>query len=558
MKFSCPSNVAILSLFAASGSDAFAPSTSTSMTSTIRLKAGSDDLTSLLGEYSGSAYSSSPAVTKAVEKVAEKTVEKVAEAVVSVAPAIPAAPPVVVDAAPAVVDNFVAINEAASAAQSAAEQAAAAAATLAAKSAPAIKAVATGAAAGVASLKPLIGSVFVQVDSTKINPDLQFDASARAKENLAILKANFVAGMGGLGGAATSLTSKFEGGTDGGVDMSTYSSPDLQAIVDSLHLQEYGGWYAAAAMAIVASQQKSSGKKEAASQFESELTQAQQIANEAALAAGAAAEGAKLAKDLAMKMDKETRKDSSMALLESSKMKKIMLEKETMEQKIRELQTEVSKLSTQLEKAEEGKKKAVKEVVAKKTEIEEEYPNKVTLEGDPEEDARIIELLKMMDEENKVKKAIAAAEAEKKREEEAKYVKSQKNIDKKMTKGVEAAQAKAEVATKKTRAAKKKSTATKDKAKTSAKKKTATEKAAPKPETAPSPVAVKEPEPSPVVVKEPEPAAANDSADDWTQLAESTLKRKTIKQLTEYLTEKGVSVEKSMKKDDLLEAVKSL
>jgi len=551
MKFSSPSNVAaILCLFAASGSDAFAPSTSTSMTSTIRLKAGSDDLTSLLGEYSGSAYSSSPAVTKAVEKVAEKTVEKVAEVVVTVAPSTPVAPPVVVDAAPAIVDNFAAVNEAASAAQSAAEQAAAAAASLAAKSMPVIKAAATGAAAGGLSLKPLIGSVFVQVDSSKINPDLQFDASARAKENLAILKANFMAGLGGLGGAATSLNiPNFEGGNDGGGDMS------LQAIVDSLHLQEYGGWYAAAAMAIVATQQKSSGKKEAASQFESELTQAQQKANEAAMAAGAAAAGAKLAKDLAMKMDQETRKDSGLALLESSKMKKIVLEKETMEQKIRELQTEVSKLNTQLEKAEEGKKKAVETVVAK-TEIEEEYPTKVTLEGDPEEDARIIELLKMMDEENKAKKAKAAAEAEKKREEEAKYVKSQKNIDKKMTKGVEAAQAKAEVATKKTRATKKKSTATKAKAKTSTKKKTTSEKAAPKSETEASPVAAKEPEP--VAANEPESDAANDGGDDWTQLAESALKRKTVKELTEYLTEKGVSVEKSMKKADLVEAVRSL
>ena len=258
----------------------------------------------------------------------------------------------------------------------------------------------------------------------------------------------------------------------------------MQAIVDSLHLQEYGGWYAAAALAIIASQQKDSGKKEATLKFESELTQAQQKASEAASAAGVAAEGAKLAKDLAMKMEKETKKDGSQALLESSKMKKVMLEKESMEQKIRELQAEVSKLTSQLEKAEVGKKKVTKAVAAKKTEIEEEYPNKIVMEGDPEEDARIIELLKTMDEENKVKQAKAAAEAEKKREQEAKYVKTQKNVDKKMTKGVEAAQAKAEVATKKKGAAKKKSTATKAKTKAATKKKTATKKA---PAAAPAP-----------------------------------------------------------------------
>jgi len=542
MKFSCPSNVAILSLFAASGGDAFAPSTSTSMTSTIRLQAGSD-LTGLLGEYSGSVSTSSPAVTKAVEKVAEKTVEKVAEAVVSA----PAAP---------VVDSFSAINEAAAAAQSAADQATAAAASVAASSVPAMKAAAAGAVAGGASIKPLVGGVFVQVDSAKINPDLQFDASSRAQENLAILKANFVAGLGGLSEKVNDIqVPKFEGGSDSVVDMPAFSPADLQTILDSLHLKEYGGWYAAAAMAIIASQQKSSGKKEAASEFESELTQAQQKANDAAAAAGMAAEGAKLAKELAMKMDKDTKKDSGQAMLESSKMKQIVLEKESMEQKIRELQAEVSKLNSQLEQAKEGKKKAVKAVTAKKTEIEEEYPDKVTLEGDPDEDARIIEILKMMDEENIAKKAKAAVEAEKKREEEAKYVKSQKNIDEKMTKGVEVAQAKAEVATQKKRTTKKKSTATKAKAKTSAKKTTVTVKAAPAPVKASSgPI-------NDTVTEKAAPAPAKASSgpiNDWTQLADSTLKRKTVAQLTEYLTEKGVSVEKSMKKAYLLSAVKSL
>ncbi|KAL7454949.1 hypothetical protein ACHAWC_006535 [Mediolabrus comicus] len=537
MKFSCQSNVAILSLFAAGGSDAFAPSTSTSMTSspsTIQLQAagGGSDLASLLNEYSGSSASSSaPAVTKVVESVAS-----------TVAPSVPTTPP-----AASVADNLSAINDAVAAAQSAADQAAIAAASVATKSAPVIKAAATGAAkaaasgavAGGASLKPLIGSVFVQVDQSKVNPDLQFDATARAQENLAILKANFENSFGGLTEFAKNLNidlPKVEGAGDG-VDLSSYSSADLQAIVDSLHLQEYGGWYAAAALAIIASQQKDSGKKEATSQFEAELTQAQQKANEAASAASVAAEGAKLAKDLAMKVEEKTKKDSGKALLESSKMKKIVLEKESAEQKILELQAQVSKLTSQLEKAEAGKKKATKAVVTKKTEIEEEYPNKFVMEGDPEEDARIIELLKAMDEENKGKQAKAAVEAEKKREQEANYVKAQKNVDKKMTKGVEAAQAKAEVVTKKKKsAAKKNNTATKAKAKTTPKKTAAPKKAAPA----------------------PAPATASGSDDDWTQLAESTLKRKTVAQLTEYLTGKGVSVQKSMKKADLLDAVKSL
>lgn len=555
MKLSCQSNAAVLSLFVFSGgSDAFAPSTSTTPSTMIRLQAaGGSELTGLLSEYSGSASSAAPAVTKMVEKVAS--------AVVSSAPTTPTAPTVDTLASinDALTDNMAAINDAVSAAQDAAEQAALAAASIAAKSAPVIKAAASGIAAGGVTLKPLAGNVFVPVDPSKfgfvpvdpskINTDYQFDASARAKENIALLKANFI-GMGeSLNEWYESLKSidlksieipKFEGETvGGGVDMSDFSSLDLQAIVDSLHLQENGGWYAAAALAIIASQQKSSGKEEATLQFESELIQAQQKANEAALAAGKAAEGARLAKDLATKMEMETKMDGSKAMLESSKMKKIMLEKETMEQKVRDLEAEVSRLIVQLETAEEGKKKEAPTVVAaKKTEIEEEYPNKVVMEGDPEEDARIIELLKLMDEENKVKKAKVAAEAEKKREEEAKYVAAQKNVDKKMTKGVEAAQAKAEVETKKkVVATKKKSTTTKAKAKAATAKKTATKNAAP------APVAS---------------AASSVSDDDWTQLTEATLKRKTVAELTEYLTGKGVSVAKTMKKADLLDAVKSL
>jgi len=54
----------------------------------------------------------------------------------------------------------------------------------------------------------------------------------------------------------------------------------------------------------------------------------------------------------------------------------------------------------------------------------------------------------------------------------------------------------------------------------------------------------------------------NTSVDNWALLAESTLKRKTVAQLTEYLTRKGVPTTsdsgKLLKKAELLEAVKSL
>ena len=96
-----------------------------------------------------------------------------------------------------------------------------------------------------------------------------------------------------------------------------------------------------------------------------------------------------------------------------------------------------------------------------------------------------------------------------------------------MAKGVESAQVKAEAVTKKMKGATKKA-ATKSKSGT--KKKAVSKKKA---------------------------SGSAAASDDWTSLAESTLKRKTVAQLTEYLTGKGVEVS-GKKKAELLDLVKSL
>lgn len=181
---------------------------------------------------------------------------------------------------------------------------------------------------------------------------------------------------------------------------------------------------------------------------------------------------------------------------------------------MRALKAEVASLKSQLEATKPKKEVAPTKRV--KTEIEEEYPTKVTLESDPEENARVIELLKLMDEENAMKNKEAAKVREKKREEEAKFVAAEKAKaeSKKMTKGVEAAQAKAEVAKKKASA--KKSTAKKAAKKASAK-------------TAVAKTVEKESSGGGTAVA---------TTDDWATLEESTLKRKTVAQLTEYLTGK--------------------
>jgi len=247
---------------------------------------------------------------------------------------------------------------------------------------------------------------------------------------------------------------------------------------------------------------------------------------------------------------------------------------------MRALKAEVTTLRSKLPRTEKLKVTTIsfKDI---KTEIEEEYPKKIIMESDSDEDSRIIEILKLLDEENAMKKQKAEG-MEKKREEEANFVASEKakvvaaekvaikaseakkvlaakmaadeirRIDeataaaareavekmleeeaksKKRTKGVETAQVKAETV-----------------------KKTATRKAAAKSATS---VAIKSENGKSTTKK----ATVIDS-DDWSTLSESTLKRKSVAQLNEYLTRKGAAVThqdgKSMNKSELLEAVKSL
>jgi len=185
----------------------------------------------------------------------------------------------------------------------------------------AIARAATTAAGASASLqlqqfKPIVsGGVFTKFDA---------DASARQRE---ILWADFLEGTRGI-------RERFDIPTlpKLNVDLPTVGSSSSLAsvfatLVSTLHLKEYGGWYAAGVMAILASLQRSAGKKEAMSAYESELARAREKAMEAATAAGAAADGAKMAKMIVMQMEKDMAKDGSKALLESSRSKMTQIEK---------------------------------------------------------------------------------------------------------------------------------------------------------------------------------------------------------------------------------------
>jgi len=234
-----------------------------------------------------------------------------------------------------------AVARAASAAQDAADQAAAAAAAIAVKGAAATKAATAAAASAGASaafqlpLRPLVGGVFVpsklpfQVDPSKVDATKTFDASARARENLAIIKANFLEGFRGITDATSSVVVDVPkvGGNAPSSTAAAEAASTFAAVIASLHLREYGGWYAAVAMGVIALNQRSRGREDATAAYEGEIASARERASEAAAAAGLAAEGAKTAKMLAMKMERDLTMDGGKALLESSRSKMAEVEK---------------------------------------------------------------------------------------------------------------------------------------------------------------------------------------------------------------------------------------
>lgn len=262
---------------------------------------------------------------------------------------------------------------------------------------------------------------------------------------------------------------------------------------------------------------------------------------------------------------------------------------EMTEKEMRALQAEVANLRCRLEKAEgERKEKSMmKTTKVVKTEIEEEYPDKVVMESDPDEEGRIIEILKLLDEENASKKKKAEG-FELKREEEAKFVAAEKA----KAEAAEKAKAEAEdfairAAAETAKKAKEKLLAEEAAAAAAAAAKKMEEKllaneaaatAAAKEETkkmtkgvetaqakagAEKKIITKKATKSATTsTKSTAKKATASDVDDWSTLAESTLKRKSVAQLTEYLTGKGATVThsdgKSMNKAELLEAVKSL
>jgi hypothetical protein len=228
-----------------------------------------------------------------------------------------------------------------------------------------------------------------------------------------------------------------------------------------------------------------------------------------------------------------------------------------MEKEIRALQTELATLKSQLSRNNAMKdEKTVKSV---KTEIEEEFPTKVTMETDPDQDGRIIDILKLMDEENALKQKRVAEELESKREAEAKFVASEKAklevAERAISDAAEAENGRAGKEEEKKKIVSKTAVVTSapnierkevnkgsdvSKPKSEVAKKASTKKAT-KGATEILSDAPKKPT-TKLSTKKTSKTATSSNADDWATLAESTLKRKSVAQLTEYLVGRVSSI----------------
>lgn len=489
-------------------------------------------------------------------------------------------------------------EEAATAAQSAVAQAETAASKAAAEAAASVP-------------PPPPGKALLLSDYLKSGKPLEWqvgpDAGAitNAKDKLGVIKSNLGALRDSLGEVAekSPITPAVKGAATGSTvelpGFSEFNSRVLEMVnnvADSLNLDsatvvKYGPWIAAAAAISLGVAQSNTARSKARAELAAELEEVKSSAVEAADAAVEAAEGAAKAKGLAKKIAKGA---SVPGLLEETKMRQLEVEKQAMKKELDNLRRETAQLRKQLSEAlaetsssaPQVKSDAVKAVTAKET-----------MPRDPEEDSRILQVIKELDEENAATSgrkrepraeeaemavsaiemaaveeeaaamaaaaeemaSVAAAAEAKKAAKAAKEMaavaaaEEAKNVAEAQTAFFAKVAAPAKAAPKK--AAKKKVAKKKATKKAGAKKTAAKKKASPKKEPKIEVVPAK-------IQASPQIEVAAGTENPWASLSQSTLKRKTVAQLSEYLVERGVAVTddsgKKLRKADLVSAVRSL
>jgi len=395
-------------------------------------------------------------------------------------------------------------------------------------------------------------------------PNVDTKATLNAiSENTKALSASAAASTATVKGAATKMTAVVAGtaaASAGGVSMPDASSVatfdvgstlNVNDLVDALKVKEYGSWYVAVAAIVYATVQRQAGKEDARLEFVQELEKAEAKAMEAEEAALLAAQGAIEAKRLADTIMKDQTSAESSAL-EGSRLRQIEVDQDLMRAELTRLATENSNLLSQLAEATAAPKEKelkVAKAAAAAPAVKKAPPVITVMERDQDEDERFLELIKQVDEENKAtatKKKAAAEKPQTKAKSKAKAQTSKaksksKATDKKKEEVV--AEKKSEPKKSKVKGADRVAAAveelapkaTKKSAKKSASKKSSAKKSAKKAKKAAAAAAAAEEEPFFA-----SPAAGIDNP--WSSLSDSTLKRKTIAQLSEYLTERGAQV----------------
>lgn len=312
------------------------------------------------------------------------------------------------------------------------------------------------------------------------------------------------------------MTTGFSGGLDGGVNVGSLQNL-ISSIISNLAFEQNLAWYAAGAAFLIAMGQKGAGQADAKSELEAELTHARMKADEAAGAAALAAKGAAMAKQAAAQIEAKPTSDGAAtnALLENSRLRQLAVETEMVNQELKKLKAENERLKAQLSNV-QGDEKTMNTVGEEKTPSP--LSSQEVLDRDPEENEKILEIIKEVEEANR-KGRMKVSEKKK--------------------------------APKKVGTAKKAEKASTKKA------------SAPKPPTkkASPPNAAAKKGPAPKKKKSPASKSNASETNDWSQLSDSTLKRKTIAQLKEYLLDQkstDSSDIKNMKKGDLIALVKSM
>ncbi len=183
------------------------------------------------------------------------------------------------------------------------------------------------------NLTPSIESTTNVLDKSATVAKNVVDSTSEGLNVIAVNAKSFVENIGVSVGSSMSVmkesTLAASGSSAGEVGSSSLSGASLQDFIDNLRFDLYGAWYLAGATFLYALSAKEMGKEEAMVRYEAELNEAKMKALEAAKAAGVAAEGAKMAKELMSTIERKSegnKKDIGDILLENAKLEELMVE----------------------------------------------------------------------------------------------------------------------------------------------------------------------------------------------------------------------------------------